>query len=50
LPPQAWITNAHDADAAVVIATTDKSLKHKGLSAFLVEARRPALVRVVTRQ
>ena len=42
LPPQAWITNAHDADAAIVIATTDKSLKHKGLSAFLVEARRPA--------
>jgi len=35
---KAWITNAHDAHAAVVIATTDKSLKHKGLSAFLVAA------------
>ena len=33
---KAWITNAHDAHAAIVIATTDKSLKHKGLSAFLV--------------
>ena len=35
---KAWITNAHDAHAAIVIATTDKSLKHKGLSAFV---RRP---------
>ena len=33
---KAWITNAHDAHAAIVIATTDKSLKHKGLTAFLV--------------
>jgi len=33
---KAWITNAHDAHAAVVIATTDKSLKHRGLSAFIV--------------
>lgn len=38
---KAWITNAHDAHAAVVIATTDKTLKHKGLSAFLVEAGTP---------
>ena len=29
---KAWITNAHDADAAIVMATTDKSLKHKGAS------------------
>ncbi|GMH51998.1 hypothetical protein TL16_g01135, partial [Triparma laevis f. inornata] len=33
---KAWITNAHDASMAVVFATTDKSLKHKGISAFLV--------------
>jgi len=33
---KAWITNAHDAHAAIVIATTDKSKKHKGLSAFIV--------------
>ena len=32
-----WITNAHEADAAVVFATTDKSQKHKGISAFLVD-------------
>ncbi|XP_036328151.1 short-chain specific acyl-CoA dehydrogenase, mitochondrial-like [Rhagoletis pomonella] len=31
-----WITNGFEADAAVVFATTDKSLKHKGISAFLV--------------
>lgn len=28
---KAWITNAHEASAAVVFATTDKSLKHKGV-------------------
>ncbi|KAG5176483.1 acyl-CoA dehydrogenase [Tribonema minus] len=33
---KAWITNAHEADAAVVFATTDKALKHKGISAFIV--------------
>ena len=26
---KAWITNGYEADAAVVFATTDKSLKHK---------------------
>jgi len=33
---KAWITNAHEASAAVIFATTDKSLKHKGISAFIV--------------
>lgn len=33
---KSWITNAHEADAAVVFATTDKSMKHKGISAFVV--------------
>jgi butyryl-CoA dehydrogenase len=33
---KAWITNAHEASAAVVFATTDKSQKHKGISAFIV--------------
>ena len=36
---KAWITNAHEADAAVVFATTDKSLKHRGISAFLVDTK-----------
>ena len=33
---KAWITNAHEAEAAVIFATTDKGLKHKGISAFVV--------------
>lgn len=33
---KAWITNAHEAEAAVVLATTDKTQKHKGISAFIV--------------
>lgn len=33
---KAWITNGYEAKAAVVFATTDKSLKHKGISAFIV--------------
>lgn len=33
---KAWITNAYEANAAVVLATTDKKLKHNGISAFIV--------------
>lgn len=33
---KAWITNAYESTAAVVFATTDASLKHKGISAFVV--------------
>jgi len=33
---KAWITNAHESGAAVVFATTDKSLKHKGISCFVI--------------
>ena len=33
---KAWITNSYQAGATVVFATTDKSLKHKGISAFVV--------------
>ncbi|XP_072002158.1 short-chain specific acyl-CoA dehydrogenase, mitochondrial [Engystomops pustulosus] len=40
---KSWITNAWEASAAVVFATTDKSLKHKGISAFLVEMPTPGL-------
>lgn len=35
---KAWITNAYEADATVVFATTDKSRKHKGISAFVIAA------------
>jgi len=33
---KAWITNSWQAQAFVVFATTDKSAKHKGISAFIV--------------
>lgn len=36
-----WITNGYEAEAAVVFATTDKSLKHKGISAFIVPKNIP---------
>lgn len=36
-----WITNGPDAEAAIVFATTDKGLKHKGISAFVVEKGTP---------
>lgn len=38
---KAWITNAFEADAAVVFATTDKTLKHKGISTFIVPKNTP---------
>ncbi|XP_072443354.1 short-chain specific acyl-CoA dehydrogenase, mitochondrial isoform X1 [Chiloscyllium punctatum] len=40
---KAWITNGWDASAAVVFATTDKLLKHKGISAFLIPMPTPGL-------
>ncbi|XP_055063641.2 short-chain specific acyl-CoA dehydrogenase, mitochondrial [Misgurnus anguillicaudatus] len=40
---KAWITNCWDASATVVFATTDKTLKHKGISAFLVPMPHPGL-------
>lgn len=33
---KAWITNGYEAEATVVFATTDKSKKHRGISAFIV--------------
>ncbi len=40
---KSWITNGAEADIAVVFATTDQSLKHKGVSAFIVEMRTPGV-------
>merc|ERR1719457_178123 len=34
---KAWITNSYESSAAIVFATTDKSKKHKGISAFIVD-------------
>ncbi|KAM7392344.1 hypothetical protein PAMA_007454 [Pampus argenteus] len=40
---KAWITNSWDASATVVFATTDKKLKHKGISAFIIPMPHPGL-------
>ena len=40
---KAWITNAHDADLGIVFATTDKALKHKGISCFIVDMKHPGV-------
>ena len=40
---QCWITNGYEADAAIEFATTDKSAKHKGISAFIVPKPTPGL-------
>lgn len=40
---KAWITNAYEAKYGVVFATTDKSLKHKGISAFIVDMKGPGV-------
>ena len=33
---KAWVTNGYEASAAVVLASTDRQLAHKGISAFVV--------------
>jgi len=40
---KAWITNSYQAEGVVVFATTDKSKKHKGISAFVVPKPTPGL-------
>lgn len=35
---KSWITNAFEAKAIVLFATTDKSKKHKGISAFVLDS------------
>jgi glutaryl-CoA dehydrogenase (non-decarboxylating) len=40
-----WITNATVADAGVIFAYTDRSQKHRGMSAFYVDLNRPGVSR-----
>jgi alkylation response protein AidB-like acyl-CoA dehydrogenase len=40
-----WITNGGIADLAIVFATTDRTKKHKGICAFLVETNSPGFIR-----
>lgn len=35
---KSWITNAYEAEAIVLFATTDKSKKHKGISTLIVDS------------
>lgn len=40
---KSWVTNGAEADIAVVFASTDPAVKHKGISAFIVEMSTPGL-------
>jgi butyryl-CoA dehydrogenase len=40
---KSWITNGYESEQAILFATTDKSLKHKGISAFIVPKPTPGL-------
>ena len=40
-----WISNATVADAGIVFAYTDRTLKHKGMSAFYVDLNHPGISR-----
>jgi len=40
-----WITNATVADAGVIFAYTDRSQKHRGMSAFYAELNQPGVTR-----
>jgi len=40
-----WITNATVADAGVIFAYTDRSQKHRGMSAFYVDLQQPGVSR-----
>jgi glutaryl-CoA dehydrogenase (non-decarboxylating) len=40
-----WITNATVADAGVIFAYTDRSQKHRGMSAFYVDLNQPGVTR-----
>ena len=40
---KSWITNGAEADTAIVFATIDRTLKHKGVSAFIVDMNTPGL-------
>ena len=40
---KSWITNGAEADIGIVFASTDKDLKHKGVSAFIVDMKTPGV-------
>lgn len=40
---KSWVTNGAEAEIAIVFASTDSALKHKGISAFIVDMKSPGL-------
>lgn len=42
---KAWVTSGEQAEAVIVFATVDKSQKHKGIAAFLVDMNQPGVTR-----
>lgn len=40
---KAWVTSAEQADGVIVFATVEKSKKHKGIAAFLVNMNQPGV-------
>lgn len=42
---KAWVTSGLEASASVIFATIDKSLKYKGITAFVVDMDAPGLER-----
>jgi glutaryl-CoA dehydrogenase (non-decarboxylating) len=43
-----WITNATVADAGVIFACTDRSQKHRGLSAFYADLNQPGVTAAIS--
>jgi len=45
---KSWITNGPEAAGSIVFATTDKSKKHKGISAFIVPQPIAGIINIYT--
>ena len=40
---KAWVTSGLEADTAVIFASVDRKLKHKGITAFIVDLNCPGV-------
>ncbi|XP_077300088.1 short-chain specific acyl-CoA dehydrogenase, mitochondrial-like [Arctopsyche grandis] len=41
---KSWVSSAHEGEAIIVFANTDKSLNHKGITAFIVDRNTPGVI------